>query len=202
MKSNENCDGLEDSQRRLEKILDMEHETTGLPYNRMVLAGFSQGGALSLYTGMQLTPSEKQLAGIVILSGYLPQQSKFQITPGLEDTPILHCHGSQDPVVAYPMAELTKKALKETKGATKYELKTYPIQHTVNMDEIAEMERFLQSVLPPDDACKIKVKNANEMSVKELKAAIKKANLSSKAVGFTEKSEFVRLLQDHRDGKL
>ena len=107
MKSNEECTGLEESQQRIASILQTEHETTGLAYNRMVLAGFSQGGALSLYTGMQF--SEK-LAGIVILSGYLPQQSKFQITQGLEDTPILHLHGTQDPVVQFPMAELTKKA--------------------------------------------------------------------------------------------
>lgn len=199
MKSNEDCSGLEASQQRIASILQTEHETTGLAYNRMILAGFSQGGALSLYTGMQF--SEK-LAGIIVLSGYLPQQSKFQITKGLEDTPILHLHGTQDPVVQFPMAELTKKALTEMKGATNYELKTYPVQHTVSMEEIAEMERFLQKLLPPDDSCKITVKAANEMSVKELKAAIKKAGLSNKAIGFMEKGEFVKLLQDHRDGKL
>ena len=202
MKSSEDCEGIEDSQRRLEKILETEHENTGLPYNRMVLAGFSQGGALSLYTGMQLQPADKKLAGIVVLSGYLPQQSKFKITSGLEETPILHCHGSQDPVVQYPLAEMSKKVLTGMKGATNYELKSYPVQHTVNMDEIAEMETFLQQILPPDDSCKIKVKDPKEMSIKELKAAIKQANLSSKAVGFMEKSEFVKLLQDHRDGKL
>ena len=198
MKSNEECTGIEDSRSRMETILQTEHDNTGLPYSRMVLAGFSQGGALSLYTGLQF---KEKLAGIVVLSGYLPQQGKFQITPGLEDTPVLHLHGSQDPVVVYPMAELSKKALTELKGATNYELKTYPVQHTVSMEEIAEMERFLQQCLPPDDSCKIKVKAANEMSVKELKAAIKKAGLSSKAVGFMEKSEFIKLLQDHRDGK-
>lgn len=199
MKSNEECDGIEDSRKRLEQILQTEHTNTGLPYSRMVLAGFSQGGALGLYTGLQF--SEK-LAGVIVLSGYLPQQTKFTITPGLEETPILHCHGSQDPVVIYPMAELTKKALTEVKGAKKYELKTYPVQHTVSMEEIAEMETFLQTVLPPDETCRIKIKEAKDMSVKELKAAIKKAGLSNQAVGFMEKSEFVRLIQDHRDGKL
>ena len=202
MKANENCDGIEDSRARLEKILQTEHENTGLPYNRMVLAGFSQGGALSLYTGMQMPSSDKKLAGIIVLSGYLPQQTKFTITDGLQETPILHCHGSQDPVVIFPMAELTKKALTEMKGAKNYELKTYPVQHTVSMEEIAEMESFLQKILPPDETCRVRVKEPKEMSIKELKAAIKKAGLSNKAVGFMEKSEFIRLLQDHRDGKL
>lgn len=201
MKSNEKCDGIEDSRSRLEKILQTEHENTGLPYSRMVLGGFSQGGALSLYTGMQLG-SGKKLAGIIVLSGYLPQQSKFTITPGLEDTKILHCHGTQDPVVQFKMAEMTKKVMTGTKGATNYELKTYPVQHTVSMEEIAEMEKFLMGILPPDDTCKIKMKDPKEMSVKELRAAIKKAGLSSKAVGFMEKSEFIGLLQDHRAGKL
>ena len=201
MKSNEKCDGIDESQSRLEKILQTEHENTGLPYSRMVLAGFSQGGALSLYTGMQLG-SDKKLAGIIVLSGYLPQQSKFTISPGLEDTKILHCHGSQDPVVMYQLAQLTQKTLTDVKGAKNYQLKTYPVQHTVSMEEIAEMEKFLQQILPPDESCRIRVKDPKEMSIKELKAAIKKAGLSNKAVGFMEKSEFIRLLQDHRDGKL
>jgi lysophospholipase II len=201
MKSSERCDGIEASQARLAQILQTEHETTGLPYSRMMLAGFSQGGALSLYTGMQLA-SHQKLAGIVVLSGYLPQQSKFQITSGLEDTPILHCHGSQDPIVIFPLAKLTQTALTTMKGATKYELKTFPVQHTVSTEEIHAVEQFLLKHLPPDDSCKITVKEPRDMSVKELKAAIKKAGLSNKAVGFMEKSEFVKLVQDHRDGKL
>ena len=202
VKSNEQCDGIEISQSRLAGILQTEHETTGLPYSRMVLAGFSQGGALSLYTGMQLPSSSQKLAGIVVLSGYLPQQSKFQITPGLEDTPILHCHGTQDPVVMYPLAQLTQKALTTIKGATNYELKSFPVQHTVSLDEIQAVEQFLLKLLPPDDSCKITVKEPHTMSIKELKAAIKKAGLSNQAVGFMEKSEFINLLQNHRDGKL
>jgi len=202
MRSNEQCDGIEESQRRLVDILETEHANTGLPYSRMVLAGFSQGGALSLYTGMQLKDPAQKLAGIIVLSGYLPQQSMFQITGGLEETPILHCHGTQDPVVAFPLAELSKKALTEVKGAKNYVLKPYPVQHTVSMEEIAEMESFLTQILPPDESCKIKVKEATDMSIKELKAAIKKAGLSNQAAGFCEKSEFIKLIQDHRAGKL
>jgi len=62
--------------------------------------------------------------------------------------------------------------------------------------------QFLQKVLPDDPSFKIKLKEASEMSVKELRAAIRKAGLSQQAVGFMEKAEFVRLLQDHRNGKL
>ena len=199
-KSNEKCKGLPESQERLKAILEKEHDSTGLPYSRMVLAGFSQGGALSLFTGLQL-PKEKKLAGIVIMSGYLAGEKQFQLTDGLQDTPVLHCHGTMDPMVQFRMAELTKNKLTAI-GVKDYTLKTYPIQHTVSPDEIAEVKRFLSKVLPPDDTCKIKLKDPAEMSVKELKAAIRKSGLGSKAVGLMEKSEFVKLLQDHRAGKL
>jgi hypothetical protein len=63
------------------------------------------------------------------------------------------------------------------------------------------MMQFVSKVLPPDDSCKIQLKEPKEMSVKELKAAVKKAGLTSQAVGFMEKSEFIKLLQDHRAGK-
>ena len=94
-RSNENCAGIETSQNTVKEILTKEHESNGLSYNRMVLAGFSQGGALSLFTGMQLSAAQK-LGGIVVMSGYLPAAKQFQITQGLEDTPIMHCHGESD----------------------------------------------------------------------------------------------------------
>ncbi len=53
---------------------------------------------MSLTTGLQL-PVEQKLAGIVVMSGYLPGAKKFRFVPGLEDTPILHCHGDSDPMV-------------------------------------------------------------------------------------------------------
>ena len=109
-RSNENCKGIQESQKRLQSILEQEHQTTGLPYNRMVLAGFSQGGALSLFTGLQL-PKDQKLAGIVVMSGYLAGAKQFQLTDGLQDIPILHCHGTLDPMVRFPMAELTKNKL-------------------------------------------------------------------------------------------
>ena len=197
-RSNENCAGLEDSVKTLRSILQTEHENYGLPYRRMVLAGFSQGGALSLYTGLQLTD---KIAGVVVLSGYLPAASKFKVTPGLEKVPVLHCHGTQDMVVPSPLAEKSRKHVMD-RGAKEYTLKTYPIAHTVSMEELADVLRFVQTVLPPDETCRVKVKDPSEMTVKELKAAIRKAGIQSKAVGFMEKREFVGLLEDFRAGKL
>eukprot|EP00562_Extubocellulus_spinifer_P005915 CAMPEP_0178529310 /NCGR_PEP_ID=MMETSP0696-20121128/32265_1 /TAXON_ID=265572 /ORGANISM="Extubocellulus spinifer, Strain CCMP396" /LENGTH=260 /DNA_ID=CAMNT_0020161017 /DNA_START=140 /DNA_END=922 /DNA_ORIENTATION=- len=161
----------------------------------------SQGGALSLFTGMQLEGgSEQKLAGVLLMSGYLPAAKQFKITPGLEDTPILHCHGESDPMVQFAMAKKSREHVTE-RGATEYEIKGYPgLVHSVSPEEIADVLAFLTRVLPPDESCRITLKDPSDMSVKELKAAIRKAGLGSKAVGLMEKSEFVKLLKDHREG--
>jgi lysophospholipase II len=197
-RSNENCNGIDESRERISNILKTEHERTGLPYERMVLAGFSQGGALSLFTGFQLP---ERIAGVVVLSGYLPAAKKFKVTPGLQGIPVLHCHGTQDPLVNHALAQKSKERV-QSAGVTSYTIKSYPIGHTVDTKELSDVLNFLKVVLPPDDSCKIKLKDIHEMSVKELREAIRKAGLSRKAVGLMEKAEFVRLLQDHRDGKL
>jgi lysophospholipase-2 len=201
-RSNENCKGISDSQQTLRDILEKEHTEYKLPYERMVLMGFSQGGALSLFTGMQL-PKEQKLGGIVVMSGYLAAKAQFNIVEGLHDTPILHCHGEADPMVQISMARRSQAVVKDEMGAENYELKTYPgLVHSANMDELADVQSFLQSVLPHNDSHKVTLKAPSEMSVKELRAAIRNAGIGSKAVGFMEKSEFVKLVQDHRNGKL
>jgi len=194
-RSNEQCKGLPESRARIAGILKTEHETTGLPYSRMVLAGFSQGGALSLFTGLQL---EQSLAGIVVMSGYLPAASQFK--PKQLSTPVYHGHGSMDPMVQFAMAEKTKAAVTAL-GVTDYTLESFPIPHSVSPAELQKVRAFLAKVLPPDDSVKIQLKDPKDMSVKELKAAIRKAGLGNKAVGLMEKSEFIKLLQDYRDGK-
>lgn len=195
-RSNENCKGIEESKAKILSILEKEHKETGLPYSRMVLAGFSQGGALSLFTGLQL---EEQLAGIVVWSGYLPAASQIRLKQ--PKTKIWHGHGTQDPLVQYNLAEKTKYLLME-KGVKNYDLRSYPIPHTVSPLELRDAMEFLVSVLPPDDSFKIQLKEPSDMSIKELKNAILKAGLGSKAVGLMEKKEFVQLLQDHRAGKM
>ena len=203
-RSNEFCNGIDISQQRLMSIISSEMDA-GIKRNRIVLAGFSQGGALSLYTGMQLPTTDgcdEPLAGIVVMSGYLPHSSAFTISNGLEKTPIFHGHGEVDPLVRLENAEESKSTVME-KGATDYTLKTYAgLAHSVNPTEIADVLMFLQKVLPADDTCKIQLKDPSEMSVKELKAAIAKAGLGRQAVGLMEKKEFVDLVKRHRDGKL
>jgi len=195
-RSNENCAGIEQSQMRIKSILQKEHDETGLPYSRMLLAGFSQGAALSVFTGLQL---EESLAGIILMSGYLPAVSMLKLTQ--PNTSVWHGHGNMDPLVHYAMAEKSKSKLIEM-GLKDYTLTSYPIPHTVSPSELNDAISFLEKVIPFDESAKITLKNPKSMSVKQLKAAIRKAGLGDKAVGLFEKSEFVQLVQDHRDGKL
>lgn len=146
---------------------------------------------MSLFTGLQM---ESALAGIVVMSGYLPATSQCQVQQ--KSVPIWHGHGTLDPLVQIAMAQRTKERLTQEMGVENYKLVEFPIQHTFSPEEIQQVMQFLITVLPADDTCKIKLKYPIERSVKELKAAARKAGLST--VGLMEKSEFVKLLQEHR----
>jgi len=123
-RTNENCKGIETSHERIMNILKTEHNTTGLPYNRMVLSGFSQGGALALFSGLQMAPEEK-LAGILVMSGYLAGAKQFKMSEAGKATPILHCHGTADPMVQWGMAQKTHAMLTTDGGHSDYTLKPY-----------------------------------------------------------------------------
>jgi lysophospholipase II len=195
-RASESCEGIEESMSEIHEALGQE-AALGLPYSRFMLAGFSQGGAMSLFTGLQL-PVEKRLAGVLVMSGYCPGYSKFTLTPGLEETPLLHCHGTSDPVVLFPWAEKTKNFVLE-QGLKSYELKTYAgMGHTASMEELMDAMGFLLKCLPDSAEHRLPPPDPKTMSVKELKAAIVEAGLASKARGFSEKQEFVELLLSHQ----
>lgn len=190
----ETCDGIEESAATVTGLLDAEH-AAGIPYDRMVLAGFSQGGALSLWTGLQL-PVEKKLAGLLVMSGYLAGSERFQLTPGLEGTPILHCHGDADPMVRYEWAKASQERV-TSNGATNYKLKNFPgMEHTVIEDELSLAVKFLGDLLPELAEKEGRAKDYKEMSVSQLKRAIEKAGLGKRAVGLMEKREYIQLLEE------
>jgi lysophospholipase-2 len=229
-RSNENCRGIEESRIRIAKLIDDEASLYGNSRSRVALAGFSQGGALSLYVGMQLSTSTStststdggggggcgkddredgggsggnRLGGIVILSGYLPHSSGFVISPGLENTPIFHGHGASDPLVNVTAANDSRDVVTSIKGGTNYRLVTYPnVGHSVSPREISDVLSFLREILPPDASFNLKSKDPGDMSIKELKAAIVDAGIQRLSVGLMEKSEYVDLLRRHRDGTL
>jgi len=192
----ETCDGLQESRAIVTSILEKEAEA-GIPYERMMLAGFSQGGALSLTTGLQL-PADKKLAGVLVMSGYLAGAKDFTLTPGLETVPVMHGHGTADPMVRFAWAENTKMEVMR-QGCLDYDLRSYDgLGHSLNQEEINDAMAFLLKLLPFNADLAIAAKDPADMSVKELKAAIASAGLQSQARGLCEKSEFIKLLVEHR----
>ena len=146
-RANEECQGIEQSRSRIQGILEKEHKDSGIPYNRMVLSGFSQGGAMSLYTGLQLNP-DQQLAGVVVMSGYLAGAKRFALSEAGKKTPVFHGHGTADPMVSYAVAEKSQQRIKEL-GIQEYTLKGYRgMPHSVVPEELSDALQFLMRIIP------------------------------------------------------
>ncbi|KAL7553722.1 hypothetical protein ACHAWF_017038 [Thalassiosira exigua] len=152
-RSNESCEGVDASIKTISAILD-EEEKKGVPYERMILGGFSQGGALAVLAGMKLSNSIGPLAGILLLSGYLPAPSKLDRMQN--DMPILHLHGDSDDVVPRASAVASKQRAVDL-GAKQYDLKIYAgLGHSVSSDEVNDMTEFLRTVLPPIEGSSVR----------------------------------------------
>lgn len=128
----------------------IEHEMkNGIPANRIVLGGFSQGGALSLYTALTCP---HPLAGIVALSCWLPLHRNFpQAANGsAKDLAILQCHGELDPMVPVRFGALTAEKLRTVVTPARVQFKTYPgVMHSSCPQEMAAVKEFLEKLLPP-----------------------------------------------------
>lgn len=139
--------GLAGAGRRIEDYLRREAEQ-GVPASRVVLAGFSQGGAVALHAGLR---QPQRLAGIIGLSSYLPfsQSLATERASVNADVPILMCHGREDPIVLYSMGTESRDAL-EAQGYP-VEWHEYPMQHEVCAEEIAVVGRWLRERLSGTD---------------------------------------------------
>lgn len=120
----------------------------GIPANRIVLGGFSQGGAMSIFSGLT---ARYKLGGIFGLSCYLLLHNKLQcfIPPDNAnlETPIFMGHGDADPLVKLEWAEQTAKALKD--WGYKVNLKTYRgLQHSADPEEVDDLEKYLKERIP------------------------------------------------------
>ena len=116
----------------------------GVPSANIVLAGFSQGCAMTLHTGIRVP---FKLAGLMGLSGYLPlgDLAQAEHQSANLDTPIFLAHGTYDPVVAPERADTSRAKLQEL--GYKVQWHTYPMPHSVCPEEISDISQFLQSVL-------------------------------------------------------
>ena len=146
--SRQDASGIAQSARAVAALIEVE-AARGIPYQNIVLAGFSQGCAMALHTGLRFG---QRLAGIMALSGYLPLADTLAAErhPANARTPIFMAHGSQDPVVAPARAEASHQLLNQLGYPVQWH--SYPMAHSVHPREVADISAFLASVLGPDRA--------------------------------------------------
>ena len=131
--------GIRQSQAQVEAFVARE-KSRGIAAGRIVLAGFSQGGAIALHTGLR---HAEPLAGILALSTYLPlgESLEREAADANDRVAVFMAHGTQDPVVPLALAE-SSRALLAGHGITP-EWHTYPMPHSVCAEEVAEISRWL-----------------------------------------------------------
>ncbi|RZL30814.1 MAG: carboxylesterase [Rubrivivax sp.] len=131
--------GLRESARQIAELIDRERER-GVPANRIVVMGFSQGCAMTLMTALRYP---ERLGGAVGLSGYLPLASlaAAERAPANADLPIFLAHGRQDPIVPHARGAASRDALL-TMGHD-VEWHDYPMPHSVCAEEIAAINAWL-----------------------------------------------------------
>lgn len=136
--------GIRESQQYLAGLI-AEQIDEGIDSRNIVLAGFSQGGAVVLQTGLRYS---KPLAGLMALSTYLPLEESLSAEKTDENTqvPIFLAHGDSDPVVAPELAYRSRSKLEQQGYAVEWHEYT-GLQHGVNMDELHDIRQWLVKVL-------------------------------------------------------
>lgn len=119
---------------------------SGIPSERIVLGGFSQGGALALYSALTFP---NKIGGVMALSCWLPLHKQFPgIIKGNKDTDILQCHGDCDPLVPYKWGQMTASYLKQF--SSKVDFRTFRgLGHSSNDEEMADLKTFVEKAIPP-----------------------------------------------------
>ena len=143
--SQQDATGIQASERAIVALI--AHEVArGIPAERIVLAGFSQGCAMALHTGLRLP---QRLAGIMALSGYLPLADRLAAERHAANarTPVFMAHGTQDPVVVVARGEASRDALATLGQPVQWH--SYPMPHSLHPREIADISAFLAQVLGP-----------------------------------------------------
>jgi phospholipase/carboxylesterase len=137
--------GVRESQRRIEALVARER-SRGIVTDRLVLAGFSQGGAMALHTGLR---HGERLAGIMALSSFLPLAGALAAEASLANraTPIFMAHGTQDAVIPIGRARQSRDVLLAL--GHRVEWREYPMPHSVTDREVADIADWLGRVLAP-----------------------------------------------------
>jgi phospholipase/carboxylesterase len=145
----EDADGIRTSARQLETLIERELRN-GIAAEHIVLAGFSQGGAIALHCGLRYP---QRLAGILALSTYVPLAATVEAerSSANVDIPIFMAHGTEDTVIALPHALASKALLQQLDY--KVEWHSYPMPHSLCDQELGDIAAWLNRILsinPPE----------------------------------------------------
>ncbi len=134
--------GIAASQATIEKLIVTENGR-GISSDKIILAGFSQGGAMALHTGLRY---KDKLAGILGLSCYLPlfHQINSHATDINKNTPIFIAHGTDDDILSVSNAKITHSVLDHTH--TNVAWHEYPMMHEINLQEVYDIQHWLASI--------------------------------------------------------
>jgi phospholipase/carboxylesterase len=137
--------GVRASQALIETLIGREKER-GTKAERLVLAGFSQGGAIALQTGLR---HPERIAGIMALSTYVPiaEHLRTEASAANRKVPIFMAHGSFDPVIPLARAEESRKLLQSLGYALEW--REYSMPHSVCPEELADIGAWLKKILEP-----------------------------------------------------
>ncbi len=135
--------GLRASMLQVQGLIEREI-ARGVPAQRIVLMGFSQGCAMTLLTGLR---APNRLAGLAALSGYLPlpQSTAAERSAANADVPVFMAHGEDDDIVVPERGEAARNVLQALGHAVDW--RTYPMGHSVCPEEVADLNRWLLRVL-------------------------------------------------------
>ncbi len=135
--------GIHESQAYMESLISKEI-ARGIPSNRIVLAGFSQGGAVALQTALR---HKQALGGVMALSTYLPLKASLEKEKSLlnQHIPLFMAHGTLDNVIAFSTNHLSVEVLKAQHYSINFH--EYPMAHTVSVQEIDDIRAFLRNTL-------------------------------------------------------
>jgi phospholipase/carboxylesterase len=131
--------GIRESENAIRGYMQRERDA-GIAAAKIVIAGFSQGGAIALQTALRYP---QRLAGVMALSTYLPLRGTLaeEAATANRDLPVLMCHGRQDPVVPMRLGEVSRDVLQQLGFAVEW--CEYAMEHSVCAEEIAHIGRWL-----------------------------------------------------------
>ncbi|MDT8363759.1 MAG: alpha/beta hydrolase [Nitrosomonas sp.] len=143
LSKDEDEDGLQASEQAIAALIRQENQR-GIASDQIILAGFSQGGAMALQTGLRYP---EMLAGVMVLSAYLPLANiaMQQAHPANRKTPVFMAHGEDDPIVPIHLAIASRQCLRAEHYTVEWH--QYPMAHSVCDQELTDISRWLTKIL-------------------------------------------------------